>query len=713
MARLSRYTVQLHLKNHNQPSDKRAGFTLVEMLVIAPLVLLVIAALISAMIAMIGDTLVASSRADTAYSMQDTLSQIEQDSRVATNFMSSFSYLKSPQGRDGSTGSFSFSSYKDLILTQQATTASPYNDTRDLVYYANQPTACNADLSLMSGNRSLNLRVVYFLLTNSDGTKTLWRRTILNDWNKNATADGSTVCNNPWQRSSCPVGSTVSSAAGATCQAIDQRMLDNVTSFIPTFYTSSGSTTTNPASASSVSVAITVAQKVSGNTVSQTSAVRATRRNDVPATPVPSTPTIARYQTGLADKNNANNVTVQWNSANAYIYSYQYKVGAGAWTTAKTTASTTYTIPSQPGAVVQVKVIGINDSGQSASTTETFTTDIFTDLNLYGGWQCYSTYYFCPQFTKLSSGAVVLHGMAKAGSGTIAQLPPGFRPSGRLIFTVLTGGDQLGRVDIESNGNVTLQTGSNAWVSLDGIQFPPNTSDFTTWAQPSSFGCNDSCTTPWRQYGGTYQDLQYTKDIYGRVYAYGLLKTQVPYPPSSNSGIAGIPSAYYIRSGTYRYVATVGLSNNSFASSSVLSSAIYYRSGPSSWQSFSYIYPSQSYTGTWTNATLQNSWVNYNASGWAQAQYSKEADNFLLLEGSIKSGSLADDTLITDLPDNLAPSLSMIFVVVGRDGSGTEAPVRIDVKGGSGEVRFQFTSGKTYTNTWLNLDGIQYYVDGS
>lgn len=190
VAKHSRYIVRL-LQIHHKLTPKQAGFTLIEMLVIAPLVLIVIAGLVGAMVSMIGDSLIASSRADAAYNIQDTLSQIEQDSRVATSFMGNFSYFSSPQGRNGGTAPFSYSSNNDLILTQQSTSSSPYNNTRQLIHYANQPASCSGDTS---SNRTLFNRVVYFLITNGDGTKSLWRRTIMNPWNLNATPDGNTVC---------------------------------------------------------------------------------------------------------------------------------------------------------------------------------------------------------------------------------------------------------------------------------------------------------------------------------------------------------------------------------------------------------------------------------------------------------------------------------------------------------------------------------------
>ena len=91
------------------------------MLAVAPIVLIVIGVLISAMVSMIGDALVANARTVVAYNTRDALNRIEEDARISINFMSTFSLISAPQGKDGSTGAFN-SGNDDLIMTQQATT---------------------------------------------------------------------------------------------------------------------------------------------------------------------------------------------------------------------------------------------------------------------------------------------------------------------------------------------------------------------------------------------------------------------------------------------------------------------------------------------------------------------------------------------------------------------------------------------------------------
>ena len=267
----------MRLPSSPSPSRRRelsGGFTLVEMLVVAPVVLLVIAGIVGAMTAMIGDALVANARASTAYDIQDTLTRIEQDARISVNFMDTFSSPRTPQGRNNDTTPFAITN-GDVILSQQATTKSPYDDVRDLVYYKNQPIDCAGDTS---GNRALLTKVIYFVRTDATGgTSTLWRRSIVDDWNT-TTSDSNSVCAAPWQRNSC----AADAAANTLCKASDEKMLGNITAFTATYYDKYGNTSTSPALAVTVKITLTTSRKIAGKSITQSSSIEATRINDIP-----------------------------------------------------------------------------------------------------------------------------------------------------------------------------------------------------------------------------------------------------------------------------------------------------------------------------------------------------------------------------------------------------------------------------------------------
>lgn len=74
-------------------------------------------------------------------------------------------------------------------------------------------------------------------------------------------------------------------------------------------------------------------------------------------------------------------------------------------------------------------------------------------------------------------GFVHLRGLIKSGlvaSGTIIfTLPAGYRPEYEEIFCVSSndGAETFGRVDVLPNGNVVINKGGNAFLSLDSICF--------------------------------------------------------------------------------------------------------------------------------------------------------------------------------------------------------------------------------------------------
>lgn len=93
--------------------------------------------------------------------------------------------------------------------------------------------------------------------------------------------------------------------------------------------------------------------------------------------------------------------------------------------------------------------------------------------DLKNGWTPYGSSYLPPRYTRDSAGIVHVAGLAKSGvlSKPIFTLPPGMRPSGRLIFSALTDPNATSRVDIDSSGNVIPMNGSPSWISLAGISF--------------------------------------------------------------------------------------------------------------------------------------------------------------------------------------------------------------------------------------------------
>lgn len=89
-------------------------------------------------------------------------------------------------------------------------------------------------------------------------------------------------------------------------------------------------------------------------------------------------------------------------------------------------------------------------------------------------WVNYGSVYNICAFRKDAMGFVHLEGLAKSGTATydlpFFTLPVGYRPSMVSMFAVVSN-NALGQVRVKPDGQVVFYTGSNAWVSFDGITF--------------------------------------------------------------------------------------------------------------------------------------------------------------------------------------------------------------------------------------------------
>lgn len=274
--------------------DARRGFTLVELLVIAPIAILVIAGLVAAMINLVGDALINQQRNSSTYEAQDGLNQMEQDVRLSSVILSTTGVVATPQGSDSGTAAFSangtvngdnsitLSGTTALILKSYATNANPVSPTRSLIY-TNSPVACSGNYTT---NAPLSYMIVYFI---SGGS--LWRRTIL--------PTSGTLCNGPaWQKNSCASG----------CVTNDRLVVSNISSVKVTYYiekNSPYSSTTDTAlvatdNPTSVSIKIATSKMVAGGAVGSSLSMYATRVSDPAAAGSMTLPTNTNILPALA-----------------------------------------------------------------------------------------------------------------------------------------------------------------------------------------------------------------------------------------------------------------------------------------------------------------------------------------------------------------------------------------------------------------------------
>lgn len=254
--------MQFSLPNKNQVSK---GFTLVEMLVVAPVVILVIGGIIALMVNVIGDVLITRDRSAMTYNIQDALDRIEQDTRLSNEFLTTTGTLTTPQGSNNNfTGTAAFTNTSNLILSANATDKVPTDTTRQIIYYANQPNACG---STQSFNTIFSTKIIYFIKSSS-----LWRREVVPSWT------ASTVCASPWQRNTCSPGYTA-----ALCQTNDTEIMPNISSWDVKYYTDASSTTeltdANAGSASTIEVTINGSKNTAGRTFTASGVMRVNKLN--------------------------------------------------------------------------------------------------------------------------------------------------------------------------------------------------------------------------------------------------------------------------------------------------------------------------------------------------------------------------------------------------------------------------------------------------
>jgi hypothetical protein len=272
----------MNIKNY-----AKQGFTVVEILIVAPIVILVIGVFISVIVNMTGDVLASRAATTLAYNIQDALNRIDQDvtqsgAYLATNNIT----LTSPQGYNDDTTNFHNADATNgtmLILNTYATTNNPLATTQNTIYYPNVPNACGSPL--INSNMPVMMNTIYFVKNS-----TLWRRTI-------ATNLYTTVgCSVPWQQPSCAPG-----ISNAFCKTQDVRLIDGIQSsgFSVGYYPSPSSTTPNTIASdsaqtdvarfaalqanSTVVVTINATNIVAGRSISQTGTIRTVSPNNYSA----------------------------------------------------------------------------------------------------------------------------------------------------------------------------------------------------------------------------------------------------------------------------------------------------------------------------------------------------------------------------------------------------------------------------------------------
>jgi type II secretory pathway pseudopilin PulG len=259
----------------SKQSSLSNGFTLVEMIVVIPMVLIVIGVIIGLMATFVNNVATSNTKTQLTYDAQDALSKIEQDTFYSLNFLSTFTPA-SPQDINNA-GATAFTSATgtatSIILNEYATSNNPANSIREVIYYANRPQTCAQNYR---ANDPFYTKVIYFIKSN-----VLYRRVIVPTNNQNATPDANTTCAAPWQRNSC-----ASLALNpSVCKTVDSVLVTGVSSLTLFYYNKAApGTSVSPDIADSVKVTVNISKNIGGQLVSFPLTLAASQANAQSAT---------------------------------------------------------------------------------------------------------------------------------------------------------------------------------------------------------------------------------------------------------------------------------------------------------------------------------------------------------------------------------------------------------------------------------------------
>jgi Tfp pilus assembly protein PilV len=680
-----------HLSKTKSSTRAISGFTLVEMLVIAPIVILAIGGFIALMVTMVGSVLTTRDQNAMIYQSQDSLSRIEDDIRLAARFLTTTSTLTSPQGSNNNfTGTSAFTNASNtLILSTLATTKNPADATRELVYYKNQPNACDAQKVF---NQVYFNTIIYFI---KDGS--LWRRTVMPNYNTSSTVDAETVCTAPWQQNSCSPGYT-----STRCQTNDIELMKNVSSLAVEYYSSASSNTNlgsgNAGAATSIKVTVNGSKNTAGRTVATSQSTRATRLNISIQPPTflplgfiqhPSDTSVIHTDTNIqfAASPNYSGATIQW----------QRSIDSGAtWTDISGATSSTYTLATVSLSMTnyRYRAVATYNSETATSNPATLTVTLWGDIEFNSGFSNYLGTYAPIGYTKTTRGVVMLKGLIKKSSAivsgeVIGTLPVGSRPSGILLFQTSTNSNVASRIDIYPNGDIKVNIGDAGWVSLEGITFIPAGTSYTRNTLTTANG--------WVNYGGSFSPATYVTDSLGRTHVEGLVRNGTI--ANGTQMVSNLPAS--ARTDKYMHLPARSTTSGEIGIDQT-DGIVAKNAGTNGYMAInSFFYPA-SMSGSWTNLTLQSGWVSYDGgSFFSPPQYTKGADNIVRLRGLIKGGSTANGTLVANLPAGFRPKDRTLLGSVCNP----NVYCRIDVLS-NGNVELSLAD-----SAWTSLDSVTFLAE--
>ena len=272
------------MRRHN----KSSGFTLVEIAVVAPILILMIGVIIVSIITLTGQSVIESSKGQLINDVQDALDRIDADVQASGAYLSTNNITPvAPQGLNDDTQKFvsiNPSGVDAIILNSYVTTDNPYVNSRNLIYLPNLPFACS-DSNLVQ-NQVMTMNTVYFVKDS-----TLWRRLIAPNNYATKVCSGITI----WQQPTC--AESKMSVNTTACKVQDEKILSGVgpLDFIVNYYLSANDATptdgaedTDPDArqvaidkSSTMQITIKGKRQVAGQDVTQQASIRVSRKGSI------------------------------------------------------------------------------------------------------------------------------------------------------------------------------------------------------------------------------------------------------------------------------------------------------------------------------------------------------------------------------------------------------------------------------------------------
>ncbi len=246
------------------------GFSIIEILIVLPIVSIVVVILVSALFTQYATALAESSRTELRASGQTILINLQDE------LLFTIAYGEELEGRltdpNEPTGGWTYDSDpQTLIINEIALDSTRRDDTRNIV----RQLVNNCASSNITANPLAINNTIYFVKPNNNSNfSTLYKRTIVPEYNLCSidTATGSpcaptsSTCRGNAKQTTCPL-----SAVGSNgCSAPDSALSDKVKDFSIKYYSEGNVETTIPSSAEKIEIELTLGDKVFGKNIEAT-----------------------------------------------------------------------------------------------------------------------------------------------------------------------------------------------------------------------------------------------------------------------------------------------------------------------------------------------------------------------------------------------------------------------------------------------------------